>query len=61
LIDERKSFLGTEDIVEDVAYVRVWHCQFPFSVVRSADYRIALRLIPAINRWAIFNKSALRT
>jgi hypothetical protein len=37
-VDERKSFLGTEDVMDQIAHVRVRHYGFSFSVVRFADY-----------------------
>src|SRR5258706_15011621 len=61
LIDKRKSFLCTEDALDKVAHVGMWHCRISVSTVRFADYLFCSSIDPSINRWAIFTASASRT
>ena len=47
LIDEGKSFLCTEDVVNKVAHVGMWHCRISLSAVRFADYLFCSSIDPS--------------
>jgi len=47
LIDKRKPFLCTEDVVDKVAHVGMWHCRISVSAVRFADYLFCSSIDPS--------------
>jgi len=55
LFQERIPILGAKGAMHEVADIRVRHGSF-LSVVRYADFLLAWNPIPAMNRWAIFNR-----